>query len=64
MSCEADDECASQCCGKMTHDGSLQCHALIEGSFCPRALAPLVDYSSFKSEDDGHRNDLLANELP
>ena len=68
MSCEADDDCASQCCGQMTNDGSLQCHALIEDSFCPRALAPLVDYSSFRDEHESHRNDLLStvpsNDLP
>ena len=70
MSCDADEDCSSSCCGQLTKDGSQQCHALIEGSFCPRALAPLVDYSTYK-EDDGpesHRNDLLStipsNEMP
>ena len=60
MTCEADEDCASQCCGQLTHNGILQCHALIEGSFCPRALAPIIDYSSYQDDEvDSHRNDLL-----
>lgn len=63
MSCEVDDDCASSCCGQLTKDGSLQCHSLIEGSFCPRALAPLVDYSLYSDEDhdksDRRRNAIV-----
>ena len=47
MTCEEDNDCASQCCGQMTRDGSSQCHSLIEGMFCPRALATKVDYRSY-----------------
>jgi len=48
----------------MSTDGSSQCHALIEGSFCPRALAPLVDYSTYTDDEhENQRNDLLSNVL-
>lgn len=71
MSCEVDEDCSSQCCGQMTKDGSLQCHSLIEGNFCPRALAPLVDYSLYSDEEHDSRRNALnipinprSNEMP
>ena len=66
MTCEADDDCASQCCGQLTEGGEHLCHALIEGSFCPRALAPKVDYSVYLEDYDGRRNDILgtSNDIP
>lgn len=60
MTCEADDDCASQCCGQMTEGGAKTCHALIEDSFCPRALAPAVDYSTFVDDYDHQRNALSS----
>lgn len=68
MTCEADDNCASQCCGQMTEGGAKLCHALIENSFCPRAMAPKVDYSTYVDDYDHQRNDILrtqpSNEMP
>ena len=68
MTCSSDDDCFSQCCGQMTKNGSLQCHALIEGNFCPRTLAPKVDYSLPSSVfDHPHMNSIatpVSNELP
>lgn len=68
MTCEADDNCASQCCGQMTEGGAKLCHALIEDSFCPRAMAPKVDYSTYVDDYDHQRNDILrtqpSNEMP
>jgi len=69
MTCETDDQCASQCCGQLGEEGFLTCHALIEDSFCPRAVAPKIDYSMFKDHDDmPRRNDMLrtmpSNEMP
>lgn len=74
MKCASDDECASLCCGQLSSDGSKTCHALIEDSFCPRAVAPKIDYRKFRSEpyeDMPRRNDLLQtiplsrnNEMP
>lgn len=69
MTCEADNQCSSSCCGQLTSDGSKTCHALIEGQFCPRAVAPKVDYTHYgDNEDWGHRNDILrtvpSNEMP
>lgn len=64
MVCKEDDDCASQCCGQLTREGTRQCHALIEGSFCPRALAPKIDYSEYidDGESSKRRND-LSDEL-
>ena len=74
MTCHADDQCASQCCGQLSSDGTKTCHALIEDSFCPRAVAPKIDYRKFRSDpfdDLPRRNDLLStiplqrsNEMP
>ena len=47
MSCKNDDDCASTCCSTAMNNGSSTCHAVIQGSFCPRALAPKVDYSMY-----------------
>lgn len=72
MTCEVDEDCASHCCGQLTEGGEHLCHNLIEGSFCPRALAPLVDYSAYIEEYEGdhmRRNDILgtlpaSNDIP
>lgn len=49
----------------------MTCHALIEESFCPRAVAPKIDYRKLRSDDMPRRNDLLqtlplnrSNEMP
>ena len=74
MSCQSDTQCASTCCGQMSSDGTMTCHALIENAFCPRAVAPRIDYTVFDEDmydDLPYRNDLLAtkplsnsNEMP
>lgn len=72
MTCQSDTQCASTCCGQLSSDGTMTCHALIEGTFCPRAVAPRIDYTVFEEDMyDGYRNDLLAtkpasrnNEMP
>lgn len=47
----------------MTRNGQKQCHNLIEGSFCPRAVAPVVDYSTYREEEEmGRRNDIMSTE--
>lgn len=41
------------------------CHSLIENQFCPRAVAPKIDYSLFIDEEaHRHRNDLLPSDSP
>ena len=47
MMCEDDNECVSSCCSRVSPDGYKQCHPQIEGGFCPRAVAPKIDYSEF-----------------
>ena len=47
MPCKHDEDCASTCCSTAMGNGSQTCHAVIQDSFCPRALAPKVDYSMY-----------------
>jgi len=62
MTCTSDEQCASSCCGQMHGDSTKTCHALIENQFCPRAVAPKVDYSKYKDEDGRRKNDLLGSD--
>ena len=42
-------------------NGGSTCHAVIQGSFCPRALAPKVDYALYKEHEvdfSEHQNSL------
>jgi len=53
MMCEEDTECSSGCCSRITAEGYKQCSAVIEGGYCPRAMAPKIDYSNVKEEAKG-----------
>ena len=55
MMCEEDDECVSSCCSRVSADGYKQCHAQISGGFCPRAVAPKIDYTEIIEEEEHHR---------
>ena len=78
MMCDEDDECASSCCSRVSNDGYKQCQPQIEGGFCPRAVAPRIDYSEYWEQDhayhranaidglrkDGYRIPQQSNALP
>lgn len=51
MMCEEDSECVSSCCSRVSNDGYKQCQAQIDGGFCPRAVAPKIDYSDSQEKD-------------
>ena len=61
MPCEDDNDCASGCCSAAMANGGSTCHAVIQGSFCPRALAPKVDYTLYEEhavDFSEHQNSL------
>lgn len=38
------------------NNGGQSCHAVIQGNFCPRALAPKVDYSMYTDHKVDYSN--------
>ena len=62
MLCKKDDQCASNCCSTAMGNGEQTCHAVIQGNFCPRALAPKVDYSMYSNEKVDYANQIESLE--